>query len=212
MGRTSIEVREPGMRYRKSSDAYSKKPSLTNRASIASLPPLDEHHKEATASATRPQRNSFNCKAHPEKENNLAATASRLSITSQNLNGRPSVTSYASDTGQRRSVHKISITSVDDGKVVANSGPPVAIIEEPVERPTSKRRYGTIMLESPRLCDIQNADSPSFKKPVKAPAARGRKDSLVVPAVPQIVFISPTPDPSYGAPSPSSSSSPSDQQ
>jgi len=196
------------MRYR---DVFTKKPSLTNRASIASLPPLDECHKEATTNASRPQRNSFNCKAHPEKENNLAATASRLSITSQNLNGRPSVTSYTSDTGQRRSVHKISITSVDDGKVVANSGPPVAIIEEPVERPTSKRRYGTIMLESPRLCDIQNADS-SFEKPVKAPGSSRRKDSLVVPAVPQIVFISPTPDPSYGAPSPSSSSSPSDQQ
>jgi len=193
------------MRYR---DVFTKKPSLTNRASIASLPPLDECHKEAT---TRPQRNSFNCKVHPEKENNLAATASRLSITSQNLNGRPSVTSYSSDTGQR-SVHKISITSVDDGKVAAaNSGPPIAIIEEPVERPTSKRRYGTIMLESPRLCDIQNADS-SFEKPVKAAGASRRKDSLVVPAVPQIVFISPTPDPSYGAPSPSSSSSPSDQQ
>jgi len=208
LGQTSIEVREPGMRYRKSSDVYTKKPSLTNRASIVSLPPLDECHKEATNNASRPHRKSFNSKTHLEKENNLAATASRLSLT---LNGRPSVTSYTSDTGQRRSVHKISITSVDDSKVAANSSPPVAIIEEPVERPTSKRRYGTTMLESPRLCDIQNADS-SFEKPVKAPGTSRRKDSLVVPAVPQIVFISPTPDPSYGAPSPSSSSSPSDQQ
>jgi len=190
------------MRYRKSSNLHSKRPSLTNRASIASLPPLDEGHKDANA---RPQRNSFNCKAHPEKENNLAATASRLSI---NSNGRPSITS---DTGQRKSVHKISITCVDDGKVAATNGPPVAIIEEPVERPTSKRRYGTIMLESPRLCDIQNADS-SFEKPAKAPGTSKRKDSLVVPAVPQIIFISPTPDLSNGAPSSSSSSSPSNQQ
>jgi len=209
LGHTNIEVRESKTRNRKLSDLYSKKPSLTNRASIASLPPLDERDKELNS---RPQRNSysFNSKTHIEKENSLVVTANRLSIISNNFSQRPSITSHTSDTGHRRSVHRISITSVDDGRVPASNGPP-AIIEEPVQRPTSKRRYGTIMLESPRPRVIQRADDdPTFEK--SAEATKGRRESLVVPAVPQIIFISPTPDLSHGTNSPSSTTSPFEQQ
>ena len=199
-GHTNIEVRESRLRNRKYSD-ISKKPSLTNRASIASLPPLEERDKEPNP---RPQRSSysFNNKTYTEKENNLVVTANRLSITSNNFTRRSSVSNHSSD---RRSVHKISITSVDDGRIPASNGPP-AIIEEPVQRPTSKRRYGTIMLESPRLSVIQRADD--YEKQ----ANNGRRESLVVPnAVPQIIFISPTPDPSHGTGSPSLTTTPSEQ-
>lgn len=212
-GHTNIEVREPRTRNRKVSDLCSKKPSLTNRASIASLPPLDERDKELHS---RPQRNSysFNIKtaaASTEKDNNLVVTANRLSITSNNSSRRPSNTSDT--TGHKRSVYRISITSVDDGRVPASNGPP-AIIEEPVQRPKSKRRYGTIMLESPRLSVIERAgdDYFAFENSAQQPS-NGRRESLVVPAaVPQIIFISPTPDPSHGTSSPSSSMTSSFEQ
>lgn len=191
-------MRESKARNRKFSDIHSKKPSLPNRTSIISLPPLDEQDKEPNS---RPQRNSysFNSRMHTEKESNLIITANRLSTTSNNCNRRSSTTHH-SETGHRRSVHRISITSVDDGRVPASNGPP-AIIEEPVQRPTSKRRYGTIMLESPRPSVIQRADANDAPQGTKS-----RRESLVVPgAVPQIIFISPTPDPCYGTSSPSSS-------
>lgn len=200
-GHTNIEIRESKPRNRKLSDVHSKKTSGTNRPSIISLPPLNERDREPNP---RPQRSSysFNTRTHTENENNLVVTANRLSITSNNFNRRSSITSHASDVIHRRPLHRISITSVDDGRIPASNGPP-AIIEEPVQpRPTSKRRYGTIMLESPRPNVIQLTDDHP------AQATRGRRESLVVPGVvPQIIFISPTPDPSHGTSSPSSSSS-----
>lgn len=208
MGRTNIEVRESKTRSRKFSD-ISKKPFLTNRASIASLPPLEERDKELNP---RPQRSSYsfnNFKINTEKENSLIVTANRLSLTSNNFSRRSSIANHSSESGQRRSVHRISITSIDDGRIPASNGPP-AIIEEPVQRPTSKRRYGTIMLESPRPSVIQ---WPADDYEKSSQGTNGRRESLVVPgAVPQIIFISPTPDPSHGMSSPSSTTSPSEQQ
>ena len=203
-------MRESKTRNRKFSD-ISKKPFLTNRASIASLPPLEERDKELNP---RPQRNSYsfnNNKMNTEKENSLVVTANRLSITSNNFSRRSSIANHSSETGHRRSLHRISITSVDDGRIPASNGPP-AIIEEPPQRPTSKRRYGTIMLESPRPSVIQRADDyVAYEK--SAQGNNGRRESLVVPgAVPQIIFISPTPDPSHGMSSPSSTTSPSEHQ
>lgn len=215
LGHTNIKVRESTTRNRKFSDVHSKKPLLTNRASITSLPPLQEQDKELNS---RPQRNSysFNTKAHTtEKDTSPVITVNRLT-TSSNFSRRSPITNHNSETGHRRSLYKISITSVDDGRVPASNGAP-AIIEEPaqrVQRPTSKRRYGTIMLESPRLSVIQKADDYlAYEKSTQG--GNGRRESLVVPgAVPQIIFISPTPDPSRGTNSPSSSSttSPSEQQ
>ena len=200
-------MRESKTRSRKFSD-ISKKPFLTNRASIASLPPLEERDKEINP---RPQRNSYsfnNHKMNTEKENALIVTANRLSLTNNNFSRRSSIANH-SESGHRRSVHRISITSVDDGRIPASNGPP-AIIEEPVQRPTSKRRYGTIMLESPRPSVIQWAADDHDRS---SQGTNGRRESLVVPgAVPQIIFISPTPDPSHGMSPPSSTTSPSEQQ
>ena len=198
-------MRESKTRSRKFSD-ISKKPFLTNRASIASLPPLEKRDKELNS---RPQRSSYSFNNNKEKENSLIVTANRLSLTSNNFSRRSSIANHSSESGHRRSVHKISITSVDDGRIPASNGPP-AIIEEPVQRPTSKRRYGTIMLESPRPSVIQWA-ADDYEKSTQG--TNGRRESLVVPgAVPQIIFISPTPDPSHGMSSPSSTTSPSEQQ
>ena len=212
LGHTNIEVRESKTGNRKFSDiSISKKPFLTNRASIASLPPLEEQDKELNH---RPQRSSYNFNNHKtniEKENSLVVTANRLSITSNKFSRRSSIANHSSESGHRRSVQRISITSVDDGRIPASNGPP-AIIEEPIQRPTSKRRYGTIMLESPRPNVIQRAeDYLAYDK--SAQGTTGQRQSLVVPgAVPQIIFISPTPDPSHGMRSPSSTTSPSEQQ
>ena len=207
LGHTNIEVRESKARNRKYSDV-SKKPFLPNRASIASLPPLEEGEKEPNP---RPQRSSYSFNNRTHTENNLIVTANQLSMTSNNFNRRSSSSNHSSENGHKRSVHRISITSVDDGRIPASNGPP-AIIEEPVQRPTSKRRYGTIMLESPRLSVIQRADDYlNYEKSLKG--SNDRRGSLVVPAsaVPQIIFISPTPDPSHGTSSPSTTTSPSEQ-
>ena len=204
-GHTNIEVRESRTRNRKFSDIHTKKPPLTNRTSIISLPPLDEQDKGQNF---RPKRNSysFNGRTYAEREN-------RLSVANNKPNRRSSTTNHSSESGHRRSVHRISITSVDDGGIPASNGPP-AIIEEPVQRPTSKRRYGTTMLESPRLeiSMIERADD-NLAHGKSAQGTKGRRESLVVPdAVPQIIFISPTPDPCYGTSSPSSTTSPAEQQ
>lgn len=205
-GHTNIEVRESRIRNRKFSDIHTKKPPLTNRTSIISLPPLDEQDKGQNF---RPTRNSysFNSRTYAEREN-------RLSVTNNKSNRRSSTTNHSSESGHRRSIHRISITSVDDGGIPASNGPP-AIIEEPVQRPTSKRRYGTTMLESPRLevSMIERADN-NLAHEKQAQGTKDRRVSLVVPdaAVPQIIFISPTPDPCFGTSSPSSTTSPVEQQ
>lgn len=199
-GHTNIEVRESRARIRKFSDIHSRKPPLTNRTSIISLPPLDEQDKGQNS---RPQRNSysFNSRTYADKEH-------RLSVTNNNSNRRSCTTNHSSESGHRRLVH----ISIDDGGIPASNGPP-AIIEEPVQRPTSKRRYGTTMLESPRpLSVIETADD-NLTHEKSSQGTKGRRISLVVPdAVPQIIFISPTPDPCYGTGSPSSTTSPAEQR